>query len=142
MKRLCVAVAVAITMTGLAYWAVAADDATTKEPTMSKSMMKDGMMGMEMREHMGGMCPGHMMIGRMMTTSQMVAMPDGDVVVMVGNTLTKCDKNLAVVKEIKMKIDTDAMMREMQEMCAKCPACKAMKEGEKMPAGKMKEETK
>jgi hypothetical protein len=36
-----------------------------------------------------------------------------------------------------MKVDTDAMMKKMMDMCAKCPMCKAMKEDEKMDMNKM-----
>jgi hypothetical protein len=125
-----VAAAVVIVVTG--YWAIAADTTPpAREP--QRDSMRDGMM--DKHGHMGGMCPGHMMMGRMMTSSQLVAMPDGDVVVMMGTRLTKYDKNLAVVKEVEMKLDTDAMMKRMEEMCDRCPACKAMKEREKANAG-------
>jgi hypothetical protein len=143
MKRAYVALAVALVVVGLAYWAGAADAPAAKEAGMHMEMMKDGMKdGM-----MGGMCPGHMMMGKMMMSCQMVAMPDGDVVVMMGTKLTKYDKNLAVIKEVEMKVDTDAMMKKMMDMCAKCPMCKSMGEREKMEmdkmgTGKMKEDMK
>jgi hypothetical protein len=140
MKRMYIAVVFAAALTGLAYWAGAADAPAAKEAGMHMEMMKDGMKD----GVMGGMCSGHVMMGKMMMGCQMVAMPDGDVVVMMGTKLTKYDKNLAVVKEVEMKVDTDAMMKKMMDMCANCPMCKGMKEGQKMemdkmPAGKMKE---
>jgi hypothetical protein len=144
MRRTLTAVAVIAMLAGAAYWAVAAETPAAKDGMMGKMPMRGGMMGMEMKEHMGGMCPGHMMMGKMMANSQMVAMPDGDVVVLMGTTLTKYDKNLVVMKEVELKVDTDAMMKKMTEMCEKCPMCKAMKEREtkEMEPSKMKEEMK
>ena len=63
----------------------------------------------------GGMCPGHMMMGKMMTECQMVATSDGGVIVKMGTMLMKYDKDLMMVKEVTMKVDTDAMMKKMME---------------------------
>jgi hypothetical protein len=122
-KRPYIAFAVFAVVAALGYWAVAADTATSKEGMMGKEMMKEHMMG-------GGMCPGHMMMGKMMTECQMVATSDGGVIVKMGTMLMKYDKDLKMVKEVEMKVDTDAMMKKMMDMCAKCPMCMKMKEGE------------
>lgn len=134
-KRPYVAFAIFALVTGLGYWAVAADMADPKEGMM---MGKEHMMG-------GGMCPGHMMMGKMMTECQMVATSDGGVIVKMGTMLMKYDKDLMMVKEVTMKVDTDAMMKKMMDMCAKCPMCMKMKDGEmkeKMEGKKMMEEKK
>ena len=74
-----------------------------KCPMMGKGMMMD-------KEKMGamrGMMPGMMMHGKM--SASMVATPDGGVIVLSGNTLTKYDKNLNVVKEVELKCCGEGM---------------------------------
>jgi len=50
-----------------------------------------------------------------MMQKEMIATEDGGVVVLVGNKLIKYDKNLNVVKEAEIKIDTEGMMKKMKE---------------------------
>ncbi|MDE2009029.1 MAG: hypothetical protein KGJ09_03000 [Candidatus Omnitrophica bacterium] len=74
---------------------------TTDKPSMMDQggMMGQGMMGPGMM-HKGMMMHGMMM--RMMNAS-MVATSDGGVVVFTGDRLIKYDKDLNVVKEVKIK---------------------------------------
>jgi hypothetical protein len=69
-----------------------------------------------------GMCPMCSMMCQMMTHKSMVAVGD-DVVVMAGNKLMKYDKNLNLVKEVELKIDTEQMQKKMAEMMKSCPMC-------------------
>jgi hypothetical protein len=72
---------------------------------------------------MGGKgCP---MMGGMMQKS-MVATSDGGVVVQSGHKLIKYDKNLNVVKEAEVKMDTEGMHTQMQGMMKDC-GCPMMK---------------
>ncbi len=85
------------------------------EGTMNKGGM--GMMGMMKgdmmdKDGMMKMCP--MMAG--MLQKSMVASNDGGVIVLSGNKLIKYDKDLAVVKEVEIKMDMEAMP-DMMKMC-------------------------
>jgi hypothetical protein len=134
MRRTHIALIVVLALAGLTYWVMAAD-----MPEMKSGMM-GGMMGGEMKDHMmmGGMCPGHMVVARLMSNSEMVATLDGGVIVMMGTKLMKYDKNLAVVEQTEMKVDVDAMAKRMADMCDKCPMCKKMMEGGMMKGEKTK----
>jgi hypothetical protein len=75
-------------------------------------------------EKKGGMMGKEMMHGMMMQASmpkQIVASGDGGVFVLVGNKIVKYDKNLAVVKEATVKVDTESMKKMMADMKGKCP---------------------
>jgi hypothetical protein len=63
--------------------------------------------GAEGHGMMGGMGKCHMMGGMM--NKSMVATSDGGVVVLAGQTITKYDKNLNVVKEAQIKMDKSMM---------------------------------
>lgn len=85
---------------------------------MGKGMMDGDMMGGKMM----GMCP---MMKSMMERS-VVATSDGGVVVVMGNKLTKYDKDLNVVKEIELKMDMEGMQKMMENMKGMCPMMKGM----------------
>ena len=75
---------------------------------------------------MMGMCP---MMNSMMGRS-VVATNDGGVVVVTGNKLIKYDKDLNVVKEVELKMDMEAMKKNMDDMMKMCPMMgKGMKDG-------------
>lgn len=95
-------------------------------PSQHKMMGKEKMMG---KHEMGAM----MMKGMMQKS--MVATSDGGVVVLSGNTLTKYDKNLNVVKEIELKCPMEKMHKKMMEMGKDCP----MMKGKMMGAGEAAE---
>jgi hypothetical protein len=85
--------------------------------------MKGGMMGKGMMDgKMMGMCP---MMKSMMERS-VVATSDGGVIVVMGNKLTKYDKDLNVVKEVELKMDMDGMQKMMENMKGMCPMMKSM----------------
>ncbi len=73
---------------------------------MGRGMRQDGGMG----RYGYGMHP----VGGMCNAS-MVATPEGGVIVMIGNKLTKYDKNLEVVKEVEIKIDWESWRKAMLE---------------------------
>ena len=95
---------------------------------MKGDMMGKGMMGGKMMGMMGNM-EMHGMMMRMMEKS-VVATSDGGVIVVMGNKMTKYDKDLNVVKEVEMKMDMDAMKKNMDDMMKMCPMMgKGMKDG-------------
>jgi hypothetical protein len=84
-----------------------------------------GMMGGQMvnQGQMYPCGPRHLgMMGGLMGGS-LVATPDGGVVLFVGQKLMKFDKDLKLVKEVDVKIDTAALQKTMQEMWQNCPQC-------------------
>ena len=93
----------------------------------NQAMMGRGMMGKGM---MGGKMMGMHMMMKMMMEKSVVATSDGGVVVVAGNKITKYDKDLKVVKEAEVKMDMEAMGKNMEEMMAKCPMMQKMKEKE------------
>ena len=93
-----------------------------KEGMMGKGMMDGEMMGCKMM----GMCP---MMNSMMERS-VVATSDGGVIVVMGNKLTKYDKDLNVVKELELKTDMEGMQKMMENMKVTCPMMKSMMEKE------------
>jgi hypothetical protein len=93
-----------------------------KEGMMGKGMMDGEMMGCKMM----GMCP---MMNSMMERSVVVT-SDGGVIVVMGNKLTKYDKDLNVVKEVELKTDMEGMQKMMENMKVTCPMMKSMMEKE------------
>ena len=89
-------------------------DKGDKGGMMGGSMMGKGMMGKGM---MGMMKHGMMM--KMMEKS-VVATSDGGVVIVVGNKVSKFDKDLNLVKEVDLKTDMDGMKKMMGEMMEQC----------------------
>ena len=97
MKKSLIAIAVVI-IVGTSGLAIAQMNDKGKDMMDGKS----GMMGKGMMDgKMMGMCP---MMKSMMERS-VVATSDGGVVVVMGNKLTKYDKDLNVVKEAELKMD-------------------------------------
>jgi len=94
--------------------------------TTTKSMSgntKGCMMG---KEHMMMyMCPMHHKMMESMISRSVVATADG-VVVMAGDKLMKFDKDLNLVKEMPVEIDTEAVQKKMCSMAENCPMCKSM----------------
>ncbi|MBP9855472.1 MAG: hypothetical protein KBD53_11450 [Candidatus Omnitrophica bacterium] len=76
-------------------------------------MMGKGMMNSKMM----GMCP----MMQSMMQKQVVATSDGGIIVVAGNKLTKYDKDLNVIKEVELKMDTEGMQKMMDNMKSMCP---------------------
>ena len=101
-----------------------ADD---QQGAMGEKKHEMGMMGSMMGDKMG---KGMMM--HAMMPKQIVASNDGGVIVLAGNKLYKYDKNLVLVKEAEIKVDTEAMRKMMEGMKANCPMTKHGEKSEKM----------
>ncbi|MFH1359709.1 MAG: hypothetical protein ABIJ41_01570 [Candidatus Omnitrophota bacterium] len=86
-------------------------------------MGEQGMMG---QKKIKGMHPMAGMMMKAMTEKTLVPTEDGGVIVLVGNKLTKYDKNLNLVKEVEIKVDTEAMRQNMMDMIKNCPMMKGM----------------
>jgi hypothetical protein len=84
-----------------------------------------------------GMCSK--MMGQMGMT--MVATENGGVIVLAGNKLMKFDKDLAMIKEVEIKMDM-AKMKEEMEGCAMGKKGEMMKEGAGVKEGAEKEMSK
>ena len=67
----------------------------------------------------------------MMMPKQIVASNDGGVIVLAGNKLYKYDKNLALVKEVEVKVDAEAMDKMMADMKARRSMMKHDEKAEK-----------
>ena len=84
------------------------------------------------------MCPMHQMMAGSMMTKSMVATEDEGIVVMAGEKLMKFDKDLNLVKETLLPIDTEAMQKKMTQTMKSCPMCCPMMQAgstmEKAPA--------
>ncbi|MCR4337130.1 MAG: hypothetical protein NUV91_04915, partial [Candidatus Omnitrophica bacterium] len=80
---------------------------------------------------MMGMPP--MMHGMMesMVEKSVMIMPDGGVLVVMGNKLSKFDKDLNLIKEVTLTVDTEGMKKMMSDMKEICPMMpeKGMDEG-------------
>lgn len=93
-----------------------------------RGMMDDQPMSgtdmMAKKEMMMGKCsmPGIMMKGMM--EKSIIATTDGGVIVLTGNKLMKYDEDLNLVKEVEIKVDMDAMNKDMAEMMKNCPMMK------------------
>ncbi|MBF0484086.1 MAG: hypothetical protein HQL25_05210 [Candidatus Omnitrophica bacterium] len=108
--------------------AQAAKDMTGTEMMMKKSMkMEHKGEGMN---KMGGMMMESMMKKNIIATS------DGGVIVMAGNKLMKYDKDLNLIKEVDIKIDMEAIKKDMKAMMENCP----MMQKESMEEEKMEHE--
>ena len=111
------------------------------EMMKGEGMMKEGMMGKGMQGGGMGMCPMHGMMGGMMQKT-VVPTSDGGVIIMLGNKLMKYDKDLNLVKEVEVKIDYEAMQKNMMKMCENCPMCKMMMKEMKVEKEKPEKEDK
>jgi hypothetical protein len=83
-------------------------DMQDKEPEMKKGMMmgKGKMMGQMMMKVM---------------EKSVTATSDGGIVVLAGNHLVKYDKDMNIIKEADVKVDMDAMQKDMEGMMKMCP---------------------
>ena len=98
-------------------------------PQDMRGMMKDKA---AMKSGKGMCCPGMM---SMMRKTSMVASNDGGVIVLAGNKLMKYDANLALVKEVEVKMPAP-MGGKM------CPMMKGMEDGKKEDAAVVETEKK
>ena len=86
---------------------------TPERGMMGQGMMAKGMMGQPMMQQ-GQARPMQGMMMKAMMEKEMVATPDGGVIIMVGNKLLKYDKDLNLKKEVEIvKFDKEAMMEKM-----------------------------
>ena len=85
---------------------------------MKGGMMGSGMTGKGMMD--GKMMGMHGMMMKMMDRN-VVATSDGGIVIVAGNKLTKFDKDLNLVKEVELKMDTEGMQKMMDDMKSMCP---------------------
>lgn len=122
MGRIMFVVVLAAICVGLAALSFAAEPVSDAGQSTADKGVK---MGKEPHHRMG-MCPMHMMSMKTMTERSIVATEDGSVVVMVGNRLSKYNKDLELVKEVEMKSDAEDTYKKMQEMKEKCPMCQEM----------------
>lgn len=93
-------------------------DSSKRDTPMAEKGMKAHkamMMGGDMKERMGGEFPKMGMMGMMMPKS-MIATLDGGAIVLMGNKLLKYDKDLNLIKEVELKVDSEGM-RKMMEKC-------------------------
>lgn len=88
-------------------------------PSFADEKMEKGM-GKDMTD--GGMMK-HMMMKSMMEKS-VVATADGGIVVVTGNKIAKYDKDLNLTKEAEIKVDAEAMKKDMEGMMKMCPMMK------------------
>jgi hypothetical protein len=110
------------------------DEKMVDQPAMGKDMMT--------KEKMMEKCPMHGMMMKGMMEKSIIATADGGVFVLVGNKLIKYDKDLNLVKEVEIKIDMEAMKKNMMEMMKNCPMMKDKMMGAGMSATDEKSEQK
>lgn len=115
MKRMSVVLAAVLSLALAPLAASAQNNAATPPPSK-------GMPGPQARMAGPGPMPMAMMMGAM-AGRVMVATRDGGVVVLAGEKLMKFDKNLKLVKEVEVKIDTAAMERWMEQMTNRYGQC-------------------
>lgn len=129
MKKIISILTIVVLVAGLTGLSFAEDSAKAKGAMPDHKMTGDKHM---MYKKMG-MCPMHCM----MMKKTMIATQDGGVAVMAGNSLSKYDKDLNLIKEVELKMDTEGMKKMMDE----CPMRREMMERCKK-MGETKEETK
>jgi hypothetical protein len=95
----------------------------TLHAQQNKSPQQGCGMGMHGMMDSTAMCA--MMMMNMMKPGAAFALPDGGFVVIMGNKISKYDKDLILKKEIEMKIDTTAFKKMIHE----CPMMKQGKPG-------------
>jgi hypothetical protein len=131
MKKIILTAVLVLAVSGLAIAQMDKDKMGDKGMGMMGD--KGGMMGM-----MGGKEGMMGMKGMMMKMMHpdVVATSDGGIVILMGNKLTKYDKNLNVVKEVEIK------MPDMDEMKKMCPMMGKgmMNEGDDDAAGEAAEQ--
>jgi len=129
-KAIFIALVILLLVPTLAFSQEKSEEGTTMgkgmmmQKEMAKPAEKEGMQGKHEKMGMVGMM-GTM---GMMMKKEMVATPDGGVIVMAGNKLLKYDKNLDLVKEVEIKMDFEGMKKTMEKMKEECPMHKEMME--------------
>ncbi len=109
-----------------------AAEATTKADMSKPGTMPSGMQGMMGKGQMMSMCPmHHMMMGSMMSKA-IAPTENGGVIVLAGDKLIKYDKDLNLVKEVKIEMDMEGVQKKMSQMMEGCPMCKGMMQGRGM----------
>lgn len=91
----------------------------SNENTIKKEMEGSMMSQEEMkarREKMMKMPSMHEVMSKMMMQSYLVATQDGGIIILSGNKLMKYDKNLNLIKEVKIKNDMQEMMNRCKVM--------------------------
>jgi mono/diheme cytochrome c family protein len=78
-----------------------------------RGMMGGGMMGRGMTG--GGMMGSDGMMGPMMRSISVVATPDGGIIALVGNQLSKYDKDLNLVKQVEIDFNWDNWQKTMMQ---------------------------
>ena len=87
------------------------NDSERGQQSSGQEDMRGGMRG---RNMMGtGMMMNEM--GSMMNGSSLVATTDGGIVVLMGNELSKYDKDLNLVKQVEVKFDWDNWQKMMMQ---------------------------
>jgi len=106
-----------------------AAEATTKTETSKPETMPSGMPGMMDKGQMMSMCPMHQMMMGSMMSKAIATTEDGGVIVSAGDKLIKYDKDLNLIKEVKIAMDMEGMQKKMSQMMEGCPMCKGMMQG-------------
>ncbi|MBF0384330.1 MAG: hypothetical protein HQL27_00515 [Candidatus Omnitrophica bacterium] len=122
-KRLVTLIAVVLFVAGLSSisFAQGRPGMMGNDHTMRKHMMKSDMMA---KGEMIEKCPMHGMMMKGMMEKSIIATADGGVIVLAGNKVIKYDKDLNPVKEVEIKVDMEAMKKDMAEMMKNCPMMK------------------
>jgi hypothetical protein len=129
-KAILIALVMLLLVPALTFSQEKAEEGTTMgkgmmmQKEMAKPAEKDAMQGKH--EKMGMM--GIMGSMGMMMKKEMVATPDGGVIVMAGNKLLKYDKDLNLLKEVEIKMDFEGMKKTMEKMKEECLMHKEMME--------------
>jgi hypothetical protein len=119
MKRTFIITSICVLIGVISYGGFAQSN---KSGMMGRGMMPGG--GMMMRDGNGmELCPIHDKMMTSMMQRAIAATPDGGVVVLIGNTLTKYDSALNLVKETEIKFDEQALQQKMQKMMDNCSMC-------------------
>ncbi len=114
-----VAVITAVFVLTLSGLALAQMGDKGKEMMENKDGMMDGKSGMMGKGMMGrGMMMGMMKQGMMMKMMErdVIPAPDGSIIIVSATKLSKYDKDLNLVKEVDLKVDTDGMQKMMGMM--------------------------
>ncbi len=98
-------------------FAQATNEKTGKDVTKSDMMDKQDMMKK---------CPMRGMVMKGMMEKSIIATTEGGVIVLAGNKIVKYDKDLNVVKEVEIKVDVEAMQKNIMEMMKNCPMMKGV----------------
>lgn len=128
MRKAVTAVLIVLMLTVLCSFALAQE---SKESMMGKGMMQGpGMSGQAMMDDtkMSGSDAMCKLMCSMMSDKSMAVTEDGGVIVLMGNKLSKYDKDLNLVKETEIKIDTAGMQKMVGDMMEKCPVKSAADE--------------